>query len=99
MHFLEKAGFLCVIALVEILLVLSACHAFCITACKKPAKQFAFGIFNPALPFRCRSVGLGWYISSRWPSFRDVRYADFDLDIIALGLRKLFIPFHERNVI
>jgi hypothetical protein len=35
----------------EILFVFFACHAFCGTACKKPAKQLAGGIFNPALFF------------------------------------------------
>ena len=38
-------------AFLEIFLVFSACHAFCKTACKKPAKQLAGVTFNPALPF------------------------------------------------
>jgi hypothetical protein len=39
------------IAFLENLLVFFACHAFCITACKKPAKQLAGRIFISALPF------------------------------------------------
>ena len=46
-----EALFCFVIAFLEILLVLSACHAFCGTACKKHDKQLDGRFFNPALPF------------------------------------------------
>ncbi len=35
----------------RIMLLFFACHAFCGTACKKPAKLLDGRIFNPALPF------------------------------------------------
>ena len=50
----------------------TVCHETCGADCKsRTRRDLVFWLFP-------RACALGWYISGRWPSFKDDRFADFD---------------------
>ncbi|MFW5870760.1 MAG: hypothetical protein ACOCVL_03735 [Candidatus Sumerlaeota bacterium] len=43
-----------------------------------------------------QGCALGWYISGRWPSFKDVRFADFD-GCFAIWSQKTFEKHYKQR--